>query len=515
VKLLTPARRVIAVIGLAALGAAGFSTAAHAAQDDIDPFKMGRLTIHKYEGLPTNLPNDGSQLDPNDLNFLTPRNDILFEVTQVGIGNGSVCEPVDMTRPGIWRELKDKLTPPYDEPNGYPADGQLCKTMNVMGAHTDVQGTVTFGHLPLSLYWVVEKLDGGVSVDPVDPFFVTLPYPNNELGEWNYDVHVYPKNQSLDEPFKYITERPSDLTVGAKVTWDIEVGLPKLAGSSQINDVMITDWLPSGLTYTSSAIYLDEQLMWHSGNDTNDDGVEVLGYDPDKSWVLSGPAADKLNQHPGGVLRLELVTTVTSTEIGEIENGRVVVKINNAVRETGSAFTYWGQLEVRKVDSSEATPKPLAGAEFLVFEKPEAAECSAQALENEAPVAQGISAADGMVEWEVSVGGAPSVTKTLGLWVANSNYQLFAPTKDYCLQETKAPNGYEKIDELRLITITGNGSNTKLVLDVPNSPIVGPNLPLTGAGGTVALSITGLAFVGLGALVVVAHRRSLKAQRSS
>ena len=123
-------------------------------------------------------------------------------------------------------------------------------------------------------------------------------------------------------------------------------------------------------------------------------------------------------------------------------------------------------------------------------------------------VSTGISGNDGVVTWTQDLPG--NNASPLGLWIANSEKdQLPNPSKVYCLYETKVPAGYTGQVGARTVTITPGTANV-LAISVENLPRETPELPLTGAQGTVMLTLGGLALVGIGvsALYVTRGRRN-------
>ncbi|NLE19168.1 MAG: LPXTG cell wall anchor domain-containing protein, partial [Propioniciclava sp.] len=93
----------------------------------------------------------------------------------------------------------------------------------------------------------------------------------------------------------------------------------------------------------------------------------------------------------------------------------------------------------------------------------------------------------------------------LGLWIANSD-EPTNPTKDYCVYETAVPAGHTILDFNNTVTIEPGETNT-FELTVENLRTEGPDLPLTGAQGTMVMTLGGLLLVGAGAGALVVSRR--------
>ena len=102
-----------------------------------------------------------------------------------------------------------------------------------------------------------------------------------------------------------------------------------------------------------------------------------------------------------------------------------------------------------------------------------------------------------------------SLSQKSALTANSEKDQLPNPSKVYCLYETKVPAGYTGQVGARTVTITPGTANV-LAISVENLPRETPELPLTGAQGTVMLTLGGLALVGIGvsALYVTRGRRN-------
>lgn len=101
-------------------------------------------------------------------------------------------------------------------------------------------------------------------------------------------------------------------------------------------------------------------------------------------------------------------------------------------------------------------------------------------------------ATTGVVKWTPPTSNADTTGSPLDLFIAASNSELAsAPSRDFCVYETKAPAGYEIKDAVQKI----------------NPQTEGPGLPVTGSTGAIILGILGVALVGGGAVLVTRSRR--------
>lgn len=179
--------------------------------------------------------------------------------------------------------------------------------------------------------------------------------------------------------------------------------------------------------------------------------------------------------------------------------------------------TYWGQLQITKVDESDPAKK-LEGAGFAVYENATpgsgGAPSACPAVASGSAVATGTSGSDGVVTWTPNT---PDKSSPLGLWIGNyDEVQTPEPTKVYCVYETKAPAGYTGIQGPITATIKPGQTLTldENQFNVPNKQKDGPELPLTGANGTMLMMIGGVALIALAGGVYLVSRRRQAADAS-
>ncbi|MEZ7898548.1 MAG: SpaH/EbpB family LPXTG-anchored major pilin, partial [Flaviflexus sp.] len=334
-------------------------------------------------------------------------------------------------------------------------------------------------------------------VSKVPDFYVSIPTALGEGGAgWTYDVVADPKNQLMDVPSKTIDEDQVDLVVGSDVTWTLNVPIPTLNNNETFTEAVITDTLDSRLTYVaaSSSVTFDSDPATSLVEGTH---YNVTG---NAVWTLTESGRALLDSNQGKNLIIEFDTTVTSVGDGSIPNDDYGSKFNGTtVPGDDEPHTYWGQLSILKTDDSESA-LPLAGAEFQVF--PAAGTQCPATVPTGDPVATGVSGDDGIVLWDYM---APA-SSPLGLWIANSDEPLTSPTKDYCVYETVVPSGHSAGVITNPVTITAGEDNVK-ALTVVNPKTDGPDLPLTGAQGTLLMTVGGLVLVGVGGGALALTRR--------
>lgn len=482
------ARRILAGIGVAALGVTGLATTATAAPGPDQPGapEDGSLAIHKYLGN-TGDPHDGSELVPPPA--LDPAADVTFTLQRIGSGPDEDCVTIDLGVAEGWDAV--------EEVTANPAAG--CDFGDPVSVTTDASGEATFNELALGLYYVTETDLGDNDaniIQPVEPFFVTVPFPND--GDWIYDVHVYPKNATGEVPTKSIDEGQTDFSLGSSVSWTISATVPTLNDGKAFDSASIFDELDPRLEFSSATVWVGGEEVGSEAFDFDNDGGAL-------TWTFNGDGLAILDVNQGASLTVELVTAVSVIGAdGAIANSTYGVDFDGTtIPGNSEPYTYWGGLEISKVDGAGES---LAGAEFQVFEST-GDECPAEVPAGEA-VSVGTSDDGGDVIWNLN---GLDASATLGLWVANSTAGAADPEKDYCVYETVVPAGYTGAEIANPITITPGTDNT-VAFDVPNEQQTGPELPLTGSSGTLLMTIGGAALILIAAgTYVISRRRSNEA----
>jgi fimbrial isopeptide formation D2 family protein/LPXTG-motif cell wall-anchored protein len=532
----TGLRRLLAGTGAFALALAGTFATAQLASADVGPDQptapaTGSIIIHKREGA-QGTAGDGTVLTPAPGE---PLGGVTFTRWQLGFlddtTNPSTCTTIDLAKTDHWAHVPTGVAPATLD--GLAGAG-LCVVAPTAGtafpATNATTGVTSDSGLLKGLFYIQETAAPANVVGRAAPFFVAVPTPNG--NDWIYDVNVYPKNTTLDAPTKTINpdgaQPGKGLSVGSNVEWTIEQKIPatNTGDGEKLKYAEIYDLLDSRLEYVSSTLSVVPVAADADPIPLTPDTHYTLD-DEGVTWVFTAAGLDVLNNNPGGTIKVIFETKVL--EIGADGN---IVNPGGVDNGYGSRFstkpydpenpppgtpgdpepqTYWGALQLKKVDEDA---KPLAGAEFKVFAKG-TGECFETAPDTGA-VSTGISLPDGSVIW--TPGGlvrvitpadddSPAVTApVLGLWIANSpDGPLTSPNKDYCLYETKVPAGYTGA-AVQTVNIKP-GLDATLMLDVENVQKDGPDLPLTGAAGTVAMTFGGLLLVGAGVAVALVSRR--------
>ncbi len=472
----------IVSLGVLAVGAGG----AHAANTaNIDPSKMGSLTIHTYQKplTPSGLPNDGRALTPAQIadSELSHVVKVTYTVQQVN--------NIDLTTNAGWAAAAS-LTP-----------AQAASRAATPGTTvtSDEWGNATLGNLPLGLYLVTET-DYPAAITPSAPFLVTLPMTDPvKEGNWMYDVHVYPKNV-VTFAIKTVNDI-SAVKLGDPVQWIITSWIPNV---DTIDGYKIVDPLDSKLTYTGSTVALTNNTALTLNTDYTivfDTATNTLTVE----FTASGRAI--LAANPSTQVQVTVNTTVNT--VGEITNKPLVYP--NAASftiprgRTGGPFgaikdptTRWGNIVLHKKDAQSSAP--LAGAVFQVY----ATEADALAGTNAINI-NGTSSWTTDASGNLVISGLRYSIYANDAWVWIPGHPGFRP---YWLVETKAPAGYGLLSQPVKATVTSSDPSVVTVTIENVKQNAGFQLPLTGGTGTWALTAGGvLVLAGAGLFMVTGRRK--------
>ena len=412
---------------------------------------------------------------------------------------------------------------------------------------TGTDGTIEYSNLEPGAYLVTETQTPTVSEGearayvPSRPFIVMVPMTTPNGDGWNSNVHVYPKNsearvekQVVDANKHAETSGESQATSNVKYTLDGII--PAAPQGRQLRDFKLTDSsnsaelrfganfvksvkrIPAGgnesdavelgaESYTVSAVSADNL----PSNKTN----IAQGADQAFNVVVANPAAAGLQ--PGDTLRVEVEATLLQAPDQNIENSVNESGLFRAPEQgvddtpfdtpNDKVVTHIGKIRVVKFEEgTEDTENPvkLAGAEFELF----------NCADRNAVLRKGVTNASGELLFE-------------GIHVSDwVNNDVPGQNVNYCLQETKAPEGYTKIngvieniellrkDEGQIVTGEEGAQQTVTVrlksLNVSNRPSSDvPVLPSTGGMGILLVALLGLGIIAGG--VYAARRNSAKA----
>ncbi|WP_201613146.1 SpaH/EbpB family LPXTG-anchored major pilin [Gulosibacter hominis] len=470
-------KRVTALAGAVALTAAALLAGAGAATAaTVDPTPTptpgpgnvnfdakGSIIVHKHEQ-----PNPQGEVgDGSDLGVLPGALEgVPFTVEQLDI---------DLTDPAAWDQLEGLQPGDVDV-----MDGGYSDTLT-----TDGDGIANFTGLPVGVYLVTEgdaPAELGI-VNKAAPFIVVVPTSINDT--WTYDVHAYPKN-TVSKLEKVLDEEQDGTTFGQgeEVRWNVTSTAPTLTADDVLNKYEITDNLDSRLSFVGveNVMYGGEALdaaYYEVVPETGGQTVTLRFTEAGRAWLAEEDAEGTNNS--GKDLTFDIVTKV----VGDIGDGVIVneatqlTNFNDDETDTETPSnedeTYWGNVNILKQD--EANQLQLSGAEFQVFRTAE------DAAAGENPIA-----VNGETTFTTDENGV--------ITISSLNVGADGTSRTYYIKETKAPEGYV-LDETVHEVVVVPGANSEVVYTIDNMKQDRPDLPLTGATGTIIFVAAGAALVAI------------------
>lgn len=387
-----------------------------------------------------------------------------------------------------------------------------------------------------------------------------VPVYDETKKEWfAYDAEVTIKGSPAA-----IEKEVDDHTVeiGQKVNYTVNVPVPYYPEDATAKIFRIGDYLPIGITFghtykennlTVNAVYengdkkqigtseedVEAFELYYDAKDNGKDGVKgnleaaegqeladfILDFDYD---ALMGKYATY--EKNGSTFALKAIEVTYQGTINEnailrpgdpgypedadpLENKAYVGQNNNPYdwdsytpsEDKEKVYTY--AIDVTKVEEDGKTP--LAGAEFQLLRDDQKTEMAF------------VKMSDG--KYHLAKEEDTNTTTTL---VVDSEGKLDLEglaTETYYLKETKAPDGYELLDELIKVVIKDDDEDGKVddagdfdgnVTNIVYKTVVNrkpPIMPITGGMGTVIFSIVGIVLVAGGIMLITGYQRRRRA----
>ncbi|MDK4337612.1 SpaH/EbpB family LPXTG-anchored major pilin [Corynebacterium accolens] len=512
------------VITAPGVGAVAFAQEAEGVQEvtaanpaNIDANKTAKLTIHKHADA-DKTGGTGNGLVNEAFQGKDGLPGAKFKIARV--------DGYDLKTNAGWEKLsKAGLTADNVEENATLVGEQEVTT--------GPDGSIEVPNLPLGLYYVKEtQAPQGHNVGESKAFLVTLPMTNpKERNKWNYDVHVYPKNNKVENPDKPTkTVADANSKVGEKISY---VATSPVQAFDPLTKFQIRDFFPSNRLENGNVTSVKI-----TGNPKATDGVNEVTLTNNDDYavtvnqenghldvVLTASGIAKVNEFTADKDRKVVVDL--SFDVKKIE-GDVTTPIENKIGvtqdNTGTPGddpedpdepdddpenpwprSYYGDVKITKTGANDQT---LNGVTFDLYRCNGPKDMAAKALiENAATTGE-----DGT-----------AVIRGLQAnnWVNNQSLPLDEKTDNdpreylaYCLVETQTAPGHELLAEPVKFQIQANNENKTVeltALDVKNNPSNGGfNLPLTGGKGVLFLLAGGVLLLVLagGATYVLRRRES-------
>lgn len=451
-------------------------TAQAQAVSTIDNNQPLSLTLHKLIGAEGEQGNGTAIDNPSG----EPAEGVKYKIELVQPLNNS----------GDWEKAR-KITNP-SEAKAWEGDGAYSKE-----GTTGANGTLKFDNLPKGLYKVTEtQVPADSGLVPGAPFLVYVPMTNSDNKSWIYDVHAYPKNSKVT-----ITKEVEDKNAqaGQDYKYTITTGVPAVAKNSKLNKYIVKDVLDLKLDAVNATVEVkygesaDNAQALVAGND-----YQLVKEGQEIRVEFTEPGRDKLKSTD---LVFTTITTKTNGFIQHVPNDATLITNNGSSdhdteKTSDKVHTYWGKVTINKTDGNDDNKK-LKGAEFQLVQCVDDGKGAWKQKEGTEPLN-----VQGENTWTTNDQGTVTIE---GVHVTDfANNQADSET-NYCLHETKAPEGYVANDalehfELKKGDVDDNGAPTaeiKYTANIKNYTDEN-HLPNTGGAGFWAIVLAGLAIIGGG-----------------
>lgn len=363
-------------------------------------------------------------------------------------------------------------------------------------------GTATFADLAMGEYFIRPTSSTSVyqlMLQKIEPTVVDGEYKIDDVtfGVKNEEVTI---DKTADK---------TSVTKNEKVAYTVTVDIPTYSAEATDKTFSVSDLLTDGLTIDADSIKV--QI-----GGTN---VEAAAYTLDttatdtytfKLSVTTDQYADKWAENGGKQLVITYTATLNADDTTEVNTPETntatfdysyypyVTDSHKQITKTVDITTF--AIKIDKYDNADESTK-LSGAKFDLYRTATQADVDAGITTVKIPHTeiQGI-----LLE-------SDKTTNTNGV-ATFEKYEANGNKYDYYLVETKAPSGYNILDNAVKVNFTdANVSTTAGVytVEVPNSS--GFKLPITGGEGVVLFSVIGIVFMGGAVFLFIMTRKKAKA----
>lgn len=349
-----------------------------------------------------------------------------------------------------------------------------AKVKGITGtAETATGDTVTFFNLDLGYYLVDSSMGALCGLNTTTP--------NVTIKEKNGQPTIEKEVKNGDAWGTTNDAKIGD-TVEFKITIHVEAGA---------QSYKVTDTMEKGLSFISGSVKIDNEAL----NDNNAT-LTLKQNDGDPTFTLAfadSYVANKVGQ--------DIVVTYTATlnENAVVAGNKNSATLHYSNKQTVNkeTTTYTYEFDLLKVDGADH--KLLNGAEFKLYD-----------AENGGSVIKVVPVADG---YRVANGDETGAVDTIKV---DGKVHISGLDKTtYWLEETKAPDGYNKLTERKPVNLTNGSNNTTLTSDtwseadhgvaVENN--AGAILPGTGGMGTTLFYVIGGGLMVAAVVLLVTKKR--------
>ncbi|MCQ4610407.1 SpaH/EbpB family LPXTG-anchored major pilin [Corynebacterium sp. CCUG 61414] len=428
---------------------------------------------------------------------------------------------------------------------------------------TGADGSIKVPNVKVAAYRVteLESPEANVNGEPrlnlhkSDPFVVFVPMTNpKDTSKWNYNVHAYPKNTNT-----VVTKKLEDenVNVGDTVKYQIKGNIPGSTSDKdvQLNSFHVVDYynkdelsnlrlsdtkpvqiekadgsfvdVPANyyeVTPEEAWTFDDARKAHYNARKTvefNEEGLKWLDANHRGAKVVTNWEAEfsAIGDNGDGEIRN---TADVPSQTGESGSTRKPKDVPPPPGDTPEVVTFLAKLQLLKYADGKKD-QPLKGAEFELYTRDlKTGKCNPINDDNKIKIGD-------VAKWTTNEKGQLTIdglhiTDKVDQQIANGQpadggqirdgYNPADVQNGYCLLETKAPEGYERIPqafpiEFKLADRVTNEQKVASPLihaEANNKPSTKVFLPSTGGMGILIVALAGLAIIGGG--VYAARRNS-------
>lgn len=363
-------------------------------------------------------------------------------------------------------------------------------------------GTATFANLAMGEYFIRPS-----STTSIYQLMLQKVEPTVVDGEYKIDNVEFTAKKAEVSITK--TADKTSVTKGEKVAYTVTVDIPTYADNTTDKTFSVSDLLPDGLTIDTASINVKiddaavDSTAYTLDTTATADYTFKLSVDSTQytnNWAVK--AGKKLVITYTATLKDDNTTAVNAKETNkatfDYSYYPYVTDSHKQITKTVDITTF--AIKIDKYDNADESTK-LSGAKFDLYRTATQADVDAGITTVKIPHTeiQGI-----LLE-------SDKTTNTNGV-ATFEKYEANGNKYDYYLVETKAPSGYNILDNAVKVNFTdANVSTTAGVytVEVPNSS--GFKLPITGGEGVVLFSVIGIVFMGGAVFLFIMTRKKAKA----
>ncbi len=428
---------------------------------------------------------------------------------------------------------------------------------------TDEEGKATVNLTKSGLadgVYIVREREHAAIKEPVEPFYIMLPYTNENEDGWKYKLKIEPKNTVIPGPeikkdvieIEHVDKSGEEeqrffVDAGEAFTWIIRGGIP--VDLKDAKEYVITDTLDYRLTYAENLVVKVEEITAEADNSvSNGDVLEadedykltinskkdtVNGKEEDiKELVIELTAAgmDKVaeiagEEYAGKEIRVYFNTVIDGDvmdSMGKNIANQATLEYTNSANfqyesESDDPRVYTCGINLYKYDAKKGAEDPegaLAGAIFRL------AKVVDKETEGAAPLVTKETGTVHVVYEEfytaINADGELAAKNDTVITDAEGKAMLYGLEEGtYYLVETKAPDGYNLLSYPVEVTLNNvshvteddpaTEANEDMTVKVANSNQF--RLPETGGIGTTIFTASGIMMLAAAAVVLVMKKK--------